>query len=792
MDRAMMDESERKEYQSIILAALLHDIGKLVQRAQTDPAHKTHQEWGKVWFEKTLSRKLVGVFGSEGNDTISSAIGGHHGTMGFVSLADCISAGVSGIELHEEESLGPFSQRLVSIFSRISVSEKEKKEMYHKLMPLGQEQLEETFPVLESKCSFKEYSLLLNGFEKDIAVEDFDAVTATGIIDYLSSLLLKHTWCVPSPPNGSDVSLYDHLKTTAAIAGCLYTYHKANHSVPLDLENKAFCLVGGDVSGIQNYIFDVLNQQGKVAKRLRARSFFVQTLSEVAAYKVLQTLALPLCNLIMSAGGNFYILAPNTSETHKGIAQLRREFDEWGLHCLGAELSVSLASVELSGIEMAIMTQPIDRLKVQLRKQKSCPYGLALMDGDHWLEGRFVRPEAVDGDVKVCAGCHKHSIKDIEPNPDNLCEHCLDDVLLGSRLFAKPYIAFSRKTKENRTGYSIFDHLFQLWDDQDFDLMLRTEPYLVLNLNNPKMKLPVGGFKYCVTHIPTGIDNPSVQTPPGDPLTFDGIAELGQGDRLLGYIKADVDNLGFLLQEGFSKDGEHISISRLTSFSRMLETFFSGYIQQKLKTGFKSVYTVFSGGDDFFVVGPWNIAIDFARHLREDFSRFCAHNPDLTFSCGVFLSQPHVPIAFCAGKVEDALSQSKTELNKDSITLFNQTLSWEELNIVLNQATKWIHWLTDDPPSVSRELISSLRKYGGMARRSGIFGETNDVSPSNLKFLPLLIYDIKRNLNKENQEDAYSWCIDLRPTPEKGCGGTNLPYLEVTMEYVLTYTRSHK
>ncbi len=47
----------------------------------------------------------------------------------------------------------------------------------------------------------------------------------------------------------------------------------------------------GDISGIQNYVFDVVAEEGGgQAQRLRARSFFVQLLSEVAALRVLRAL----------------------------------------------------------------------------------------------------------------------------------------------------------------------------------------------------------------------------------------------------------------------------------------------------------------------------------------------------------------------------------------------------------------------------------------------------------------------------------------------------------------------
>ena len=89
--------------------------------------------------------------------------------------------------------------------------------------------------------------------------------------------------------------------------------------------------------------------------------------------------------------------------------------------------------------------------------------------------------------------------------------------------------------------------------------------------------------------------------------------------------------------------------------------------KSKLKNDYEEMYTVFSGGDDFFLIGPWNKTIKFVREVRKQFSSFCASNPDLTFSAGVILCKPHEPISFCANAVENTLRDSKRQEGKDAI-----------------------------------------------------------------------------------------------------------------------------
>jgi len=781
---------KQNEYYAVILGALLHDIGKFVQRAQTNPMSQDHSHWGEEWFQNHLSEKLSSVFDGKENQLIRSAIGNHHEHEKYISLADAISAGMDriAIKIDEEEKGDPFSDRLISIFSKVSISKEPKPERYYKFAPLGKERLQEIFPVDDKKCSQKEYAQLLAGFEKEIASANFDNLSPQHLVDYLYFLLWKYCWCIPSATYKiePDVPLFDHLKTTAAIAGCLYAYHQDRPAETINIDSKATLLVGGDISGIQTYIFDVLTQQGKVAKRLRARSLFVQLVSEIASHKILQAFRLPLCNQILSAGGNFYILCPNPNDAPKTIEALQKEFDDWTMKRLNAELSVSLATEELSGRDLTVFSEVMDRLKSNLSLKKYQPHKEALSVNGKWAVQEFIRPEVVEGDEKVCQGCQKFPIKGPAKVGDAFCERCSNDTRIGQLLPKAKYLAFFN---DDLHGFEVLSYSFELWDDVIIGRKSEKSPYLILALNNTETRLPVLGFKYLANHIPTTLDVASSEVERGQPVTFNDIANSADGDKLIGYVKADVDNMGLILREGF-KD-TRLSISRFATFSRLLETFFSGYLQSRMEEAFKGHYTIFSGGDDLFVLGPWNKSIDFVNTIRKEFSRFCANNPDLTFSAGIYLTKPYNPISYCAEIVEEKLRNSKRKEGKNRITLFNQTVSWKDLEEkILKEADQIIEWLEREPPVVSRGFINNLRRYGEMSESSNIHDPSLGVKTEFLRFVPLLVYDIKRNLAKEGQKAALVWAEDLIPTVDKPQGGENLEFLRTIMDYVLTYTRS--
>ena len=80
------------------------------------------------------------------------------------------------------------------------------------------------------------------------------------------------------------ISLYDHLKTTAAIASCSYLFDNESDSK----DKNKFIIINGDISGIQKFIYRVSSPQeaqSGMSKRLRGRSIYISLLNEDIASK---------------------------------------------------------------------------------------------------------------------------------------------------------------------------------------------------------------------------------------------------------------------------------------------------------------------------------------------------------------------------------------------------------------------------------------------------------------------------------------------------------------------------
>lgn len=168
------------------------------------------------------------------------------------------------------------------------------------------------------------------------------------------------------------------------------------------------------------------------------------------------------------------------------------------------------------------------------------------------------------------------------------------------------------------------------------------------------------------------------QVPEGD---FEGIACKSDGDPKLAALKLDVDNLGKLFEERSEEDYKKLSDA--------LKDFFDGKLLQLIKDleMQQNIYVVFSGGDDCFLIGSWNKIFDLSIELRKRFVDFQRElkakivslpENEITFSAGIVVFQPHYPMLQLADEAEDALSASKRANNKNSITVFDITLTWND------------------------------------------------------------------------------------------------------------------
>jgi CRISPR-associated protein Csm1 len=87
-----------------------------------------------------------------------------------------------------------------------------------------------------------------------------------GVVTTLLTQMERFLHCVPAATNivHPDISLFDHLRVTAAIAEGLYLHHEAKGTLDrpetfTDLDTAKWRLVCGDFSGIQDFIYNIVS-----------------------------------------------------------------------------------------------------------------------------------------------------------------------------------------------------------------------------------------------------------------------------------------------------------------------------------------------------------------------------------------------------------------------------------------------------------------------------------------------------------------------------------------------------
>ena len=151
-------------------------------------------------------------------------------------------------------------------------------------------------------------NVLKAAFEKE-----FKMLSGTDdvVAETLLHLLHKYATVIPSQV-APEISLYDYAKAKAAIAVCL--------AKQLENNEQPFLLIGGDMSGIQDFIEDIISKNA--SKNLKGRSFYLHLLTDGIVRRLLKDIGLTQANIVYASGGSFYVLAPNTQMVKESVTKL--------------------------------------------------------------------------------------------------------------------------------------------------------------------------------------------------------------------------------------------------------------------------------------------------------------------------------------------------------------------------------------------------------------------------------------------------------------------------------------
>jgi len=531
-------------------------------------------------------------------------------------------------------------------------------------------------------------------------------------------LFCKYTWAVPCTYGEEGVSLYEEFKALAALV------HASDGA---ERPAEKFLLVGGDIPGIQGFLY-TLTSKG-AARGLRGRSFFLQLLGDAVVRALRRKMGrLPETNVIYAAGGNFTLLAPADSDVV--LSEWRESFNKALLEEFEGDLYLALAWEELSA--SAVRGPDFAEVRGRLGAKVATAKGrrFAEVVKEYEWEALF-KPKGLGG-KDYCQVCQR------EPRPGeklNLetteageevrkCGLCRSFEALAGDIAYDPLwmmVAVADDAARQNPGWrGLLARLtgFAYRFEHDPPRIGDGETACILNHTDLES---VHSFRFLANVTPRigeadrrwAKEHPSDQVlPPGERIKDFGLmARQAEGIQRVGVLRMDVDNLGAIF-------GQYLrgSMAQTSALSAALDLFFAGHLNRicaavnDLGEHKNVLYVIYAGGDDLFVVGAWDRMPILAERIRDDFAAYTGHNPHLTISGGVTLEGRKFPLYRAAERAGEAEGRAKgykraDGRGKDAFCFLGQVVAWgEEWELVREQKDNLL-WLVgeDEENRVKKE-----------------------------------------------------------------------------------------
>lgn len=648
----------------LIIGSLLHDIGKVVYRSGDG---REHSRSGMEYLKNE-----AGIEDAE----ILHCVRYHHGTYlknaqlakndcAYVTyFADNIAAFTDRREAEEQEDGFDKTVPLASVFNILNGNHGHS----HYAMQVLDPEKGINYPT-EDKI------ILDTGFYQQVIQNITDNLKGIELSeDYLNSLLsvmeanLSYIPSSTSKRELADISLYDHVKMTAAIASCVEQYladrKETDYRTCLFVNAKKaydepmFLLFSMDISGIQKFIYSV-GEKGAL-KGLRARSFYLEIMMEHIVDELLEKVSLSRANLIYTGGGHCYMLLPNTDRTIETIRQYEQSVNAWLMKTFDTALYVATgwtaaSANALRNVPQGSYAELYQSVSRTISEKKSHRYDAGMI--------RYLNQRSHEGEreCRICRRAGKLT--------GDICEMCAALERMSGSILYEDYFSVICEPEEN--GLPLPGDMYLVADSEKQLLERMKKPNYVRSYTKNR---PCTG-KHVATKLWVG-DYTTGET-------FENLADQAEGVKRIGILRADVDNLGTTFVYGFQRadgDDKYVTLSRTATLSRQLSLFFKCYINTILENGTPGMLSVqkarkaaivYSGGDDVFLAGAWNDVLAAFVDLKNALERFTLGT--LTISGGIGAYQPKYPLNVMAKEVECLEDAAKDVDGKNAVTVLDES-----------------------------------------------------------------------------------------------------------------------
>jgi CRISPR-associated protein Csm1 len=621
----------------------------------------------------------------------------------------------------------------------------------------------------------------------------------------LHFVLKKYLSCLPVNKDLNYVNLFEYLKVRAAIAQSLFDFSTTTKK---GVEKMPLLLACADISGIQDFIYNITSK--KASKSLKGRSFYLQLLMESITRKIISETNTTIGHILYSSGGKMYMILPNTEDVKTKLAAIEKQIIEQIFEEHKMRLYVLMDFVEF-GFDDKHELFVDGKLKEDLGKLWNGLTEKTAKKKNQKFRDLYINQfntffnaehndgfDAADGKITTCdvtgERIEKKAINKLEEDSDiyvtptvkrqwELGTRLQDLKYFSTHIGAKSISTNAEKYAENPIKLGFFHYVKETRDFID-EISKNKNLY---SLNNTLLKR-VNGVDFFLDNTEIkginaaygftfyGGNNQAVHlnefghpvTRKGRPIIkdFEDLADhtdetKHKGFHRLGILRMDVDGLGGIFQHGLENTQ---SLAAYSTLSAQLDLFFSGYLNtirdsNKYKD---NVNILYSGGDDLFVIGKWDLVVDFAEEIRNEFRKFVCGREDISISGGISLVTPKFPIAKAAemaGEEEKAAKGYKkdkksTEEDKNALAFLGVAMSWDfDFGLVKEYKEMFVELLQKN--HISMGFLQKLLIHNKMRKEQ----EKNKETP---RWIWMVVYDLSQAIKRTKNKDVKDFIKEIQ------------------------------
>lgn len=765
----------------ITLAALLHDIGKFYQRTGRRFDNK-YYEYAKndgyyhACYTAQFIADVLGIKLDLAYNFLKDSAGHHRDADGSVKIADIIASGhdrrdadITDLEIEDTEKIAEQKLkdeykaiRMNSIFNEVKTTDNQKnKASYVKLTSYDNYEITDQNYANSLKAdtakAVKEYNDLFDEFLNEInKLKEHGYDSYEMLHQLIYPIIKKYTTTFPANTMSAfpTVSLFEHLKLTAAIASCL----EKDQS-----QKKPFVLFDYDISGIQAFIYQITEgdkSKQNISKSLRTRSFYLNIFADFVAYYIANEFKVSYENILYSSAGRGRILLPNTNDFEIKIKSICNKLEEEIYQLHHGKLAIIFSYEEVDGLDLKnsnLSDLKEGRKEIGNRKQK---FVNLIAKPDF----KFVR----NATNKLCTMCN------INESTGDLCEFCSkmielnDNVIAESNEFVVEFNYDNNKTEKELYKEKTRNFILKIGNLGHMLFYVNTIAKInpnsyYLSINNYK----IGEVKYYARSINSKISFQDIEK----------IKKNDLGDNKIAVIKMDVDNLGYIFFKGLSdkdiNNKDKQTISKILTLSRNLDNFFT---HKLVDICGENVYINYAGGDDLVIIVPGWQSLELVLKINQEFKKYTTENSSFHISAGIDLFDAVTPIRYAVERAEENLEASKNIEGKDAFTVLDCTIKNDELESIINIINEYEEAIIKE--KVSRGGIYDI--YSAILSSL----ENKDILRKYMTFIPHIAYSIKRNIEDKEWNEKLLKTFVFNEVKEE-----NLKMYKVILSYALMNTR---